>query len=398
MVKRVAKQRNNGAASSRKRTSWIVLALVALAGGAAYWTYTRPDPVAVAVRPVSRGLVERTVANTRAGTVKACRRAKLSPSIGGQMANLPVTKADPVKGGDRLLELWNKDLAAQVLLAEREVTATRAKAQSVCSRVEAAANNADRLATLLKSNVGTRERAENAEAEAVSLKAECESVRREVLVRDAQLAAASAALERTRLLAPFNGVIGEINGERYEYVTPSPLGVPTPPVIDIIETGCFYVIAPIDEVDVAAIHVGMPARITTDAHGSRIFQGRVRRVADYVLDVEKQARTVDVEVGFIDPADYAILLAGYSADIEVVIERRSDVVRVPTEAVMTDGTVYAFLSGQARIERRPIRSGLANWDYTEVTEGLKPDEQVVVNIDTPGLKDGAPANVIEATP
>ena len=146
MVKRVAKQRNNGAASSRKRTSWIVLALVALAGGAAYWTYTRPDPVAVAVRPVSRGLVERTVANTRAGTVKACRRAKLSPSIGGQIANLPVKKGDRVKEGDLLLELWNKDLAAQVLLAEREVTATRAKAQSVCSRVEAAVNNADRLA------------------------------------------------------------------------------------------------------------------------------------------------------------------------------------------------------------------------------------------------------------
>jgi len=398
METHVAKHPTSAAAFSRKRTSWIGITLIALAGGAAIWTFTRPDPVAVVVRPVSRGIVERSVSNTRAGTVKACRRAKLSPSIGGQIANLPVKEGDRVKEGDLLLELWNEDLAAQVLLAEREVTATRARAQSVCSRVEAAVNNADRLTTLLKSNVGTRERAENATAEALSLKAECESVRRDVLVRDAQLTAARAALERTRLLAPFNGVIGEINGERYEYVTPSPLGVPTPPVIDIIEYGCFYVIAPIDEVDVAGIQVGMSARITTDAHGSRIFQGRVRRVADYVLDIEKQARTVDVEVNFIHPEDYAVLLAGYSADIEVVVDRRSDVVRVPSEAVMTDGSVFVFLPQRARIERRSIRSGLANWDYTEVTEGLKPDEQVVVNIDAPNLRDGAPAKLIEAAP
>ena len=398
MVKRLDRPRNDTATRSRQRTPWIILVLLVLAGGALLWRHTRPDPVEVVVRAVSRGRVERTVANTRAGTVKACRRAKLSPGIGGQIARLPVREGDQVKEGALLLELWNDDLAAQVLLAEREVRASRARAQAVCSRVNAAVRNADRLAALLSSSVGTQERAENAAAEAASLKAECESVRREVLVREARLTAARAALERTRLRAPFDGVIGEINGERYEYVTPSPLGVPTPPVIDIIASGCFYVIAPIDEVDVADIRVGMPVRITTDAHGSRVFEGRVRRVADYVLDVEKQARTVDVEVGFSDPADFAALLAGYSADIEVIIDSRDDVVRVPTEAVMTDGSVYVFLTGPDRIERRPIRSGLANWDFTEVVDGLPPEARVVVNVDAQGLADGAPATVIEASP
>jgi HlyD family secretion protein len=219
-----------------------------------------------------------------------------------------------------------------------------------------------------------------------------------VQVREAQLAVARANLQRTRLLAPFDGVIGEINGERYEYVTPSPLGVPTPPVVDIIESGCFYVIAPIDEVDVAGIRVGMPARITMDAYGSRIFQGKVRRVSDYVLDLEKQARTVDVEVGFIHPEEFSLLLAGYSADIEVILDGRSDVVRVPTEAVTADQHVYVFNPGQGKIERRQIRSGLSNWDHTEVIDGLKPEEQVVVNIDAPDLKDGAPAVQIEDAP
>ena len=53
------------------------------------------DPVAVAGGRKRRGTVEKTVANTRAGTVKACRRAKLSPSAGGQIANLPVRRVMP---------------------------------------------------------------------------------------------------------------------------------------------------------------------------------------------------------------------------------------------------------------------------------------------------------------
>ena len=398
MVNAMVTDRKPVGASSHGRFKWVLLLLLVSAVVGAFWHYTRPDPLPVAVKPVTRGLVERTVANTRAGTVKACRRAKLSPSIGGQIALLPVKKGDRVKEGDLLLELWNNDLAAQVMLAEREVTATRARAQSACSRAVVAAKNADRLSTLLKSNVGTQERTENAVAEADALSAECDGARSEVQVREAQLAVARASFQRTRLLAPFNGVIGEINGERYEYVTPSPLGVPTPPVVDIIETGCFYVIAPMDEVDVAAIRVGMPARITMDAYGSRIFQGNVRRVSDYVLDVEKQARTVDVEVSFTHAEDFSHLLAGYSADIEVILEVRPDVVRVPTEAVLADQHVFVFKPAEGLIERRRIHSGLANWDQTEVIDGLKPQEIVVVNIDAPNLKDGAPAVQIEEAP
>lgn len=398
MVNAVVMDRKKGKSSFLKISKWMLLLLIVSAALWAFWHYTRPKPLPVAFKPVTRGVVERTVANTRAGTVKACRRAKLSPSIGGQIALLPVKKGDRVKEGALLLELWNNDLSAQVTLAQREVTASRSRAQSFCSRASVAAKNADRLNTLLKSNVGTQERTENAVAEADALRAECEGALSDVQVREAQLAVARASFQRTRLLAPFDGVIGEINGERFEYVTPSPLGVATPPVIDIIQSGCFYVIAPIDEVDVADIRVGMPARVTMDAHGSRIFPGRVRRVSDYVLDLEKQARTVDVEVGFTDPEEFSLLLAGYSADIEVILDVRPDVVRVPTEAIMADQHVYVYIPALGRIEQRKIHSGLSNWDFTEVIDGLEPEEKVVVNIDAPDLKDGAAVALIEETP
>ena len=118
----------------RFRFRWIlaILVLTALAGAAYY--ALRPKPVAVSVRQVERGTVERTVTNTRAGTVKACRRAKLSPSLGGQIARLPIREGDSVKAGQLLLELWNEDLSAEVGLAERQVAAARARVRSVCAK------------------------------------------------------------------------------------------------------------------------------------------------------------------------------------------------------------------------------------------------------------------------
>jgi HlyD family secretion protein len=379
------------AAKGRRWYKWMVgLFVLAALGGAARY-FTRPDPIEVAVQAVARGTVERTVANTRAGTVKACRRAKLSPSIGGQIAQLPIRKGDTVKTGQLMLELWNKDLGAQVGLAEQEVAAAQAQVRSVCAKSEVARRNADRLVRLRLSDAATAERADNAMAEAAALQAECEAADFQVAVRRAQLATARANLERTRLLAPFDGIIGEINGELYEYVTPSPLGVPTPPVVDIIGSNCFYVTAPIDEVDVAGVKLNMPVRITLDAFVDRRFAGRVRRIADYVLDVEKQARTVDVEVAFDTPDDFKQLLAGYSADIEIILETRADVVMVPTEAVVKGQSVYVFSESAGRVQLRTVKTGLSNWDHTEVMEGLAPGDLVVVNADKPGLNNGVPA-------
>jgi len=383
---------------SRRLIRWSLVLILAAVAAAGIWWATRPEPLEVAVKPVTRGMVERTVANTRAGTVKACRRAKLSPSIGGQIAELPIHEGDAVKEGQLLLEIWNQDLKAQVALAEQQAAAARSRARSVCLRAAVARRNADRLTKLRKQDIVPEERLDNAASEAAALQAECSGARNEIQVREAQMAVARANLERTRLLAPFDGVIAEINGERFEFVTPSPLGVATPPVVDIIENDCFYVTAPIDEVDAAAIRVDMPARISMDAFRDRHFAGRVRRIADYVLDIEKQARTVDVEVDFDAPPAGETLLAGYSADIEVILDVRRDVVRVPTEAVMDGKRVFVFRPDAGRIAAREIRIGLSNWDWSEVLDGLSPDELVVVNVDNPDLADGAPAVRIQEAP
>jgi HlyD family secretion protein len=151
-------------------------------------------------------------------------------------------------------------------------------------------------------------------------------------------------------------------------------------------------------VDAPEIAPGMTARITMDAFGDRHFQGRVRRIAPYVLDREKQARTVDVEVVFTNPEDIRRLLAGYSADVEIILDVKKDTLRLPTEAVLDGKRVFVFLREEGVIRARALRRGLSNWNYTEVLSGLKEGEQVVVNVDQAGLEDGAHAVVAEGEP
>ena len=382
----------------RRAVRWLIVLIIIAAIGLWVWRATRPKPVRVVVKEVTRGAVAQTVANTRAGTIKACRRAKLSPSTGGQIANLPIKEGDSVKEGQLLLELWNDDLKAQAMLAEREVTAARSRARAACLKADAARRSADRLVTLRKKDVVPEDRTENAVAEATALEAECQARNTEIRVLEAKVAVAQANIRRTRLMAPFDGVIAAINGELFEFVTPSPIGIATPPAVDIIDNDCFYVTAPIDEVDAAAIKVAMTANVTMDAFKEKRFEGRVRRIADYVLDIEKQARTVDVEVAFVHPGDLQRLLAGYSADIEVIIDLRNDVVRVPTESVVEGQRVFVFQADQGRLTERRIKTGLTNWDWTEVIEGLSPGVQVVVNVDAEGVGDGAGAELIEEAP
>ncbi len=353
-------------------------------------------PVAVIIASVEVGDVQRTVTNTRAGTLKACRRAGLSPAIGGQIAHLPVKEGDVVKKGQVLLEMWNDDLNAQLTLSKSEILASQARVKEACVIADVARREANRLTALRKKGLSSDDASERAVGDAKARQAACQAAKSAAEVSKARLAVAQAALDRTLLKAPFDGTVAEVTGELGEFVTPSPVGVPTPAAVDIIDNSCLFVLAPIDEVDAPEIKPAMPARISFDAYKKKFFSGKVRRIAPYVLDREKQARTVDIEVDFIQDDDKIHMLPGYSADVEIILDSHSDVLRIPTEALLEGQKVFVLEQDKKTIEERQVSTGLSNWKYTEILEGLKAKEQIVTSIDRDGVSDGARVKV-EAT-
>ena len=367
--------------------NFYIFLLVVFGGITAFWLLSRPQPILVTLVSVERGSVTATVVNTRAGTVDACRRAELSPALGGQISRLPVSDGDYVEEGQLLLELWNADLKAERTRAERDAIASRSRAREVCVIADVAQREANRLTQIEAQGLASVEAAEKAVGDAESRAAACAAARDVTTVSEAQIAIAEAALERTRLTAPFSGVIAKINGELGEFVTPSPVGIPMPPTVDLIDATCLYISAPIDEVDAPLVKEGLPATISLDAFPDRKFAGHVRRVAPYVLDLEKQARTVEIEAE-INDTNNDDLLPGYSADVEVLLASREDVLRIPTSVITEGNKVFIFQKETGQLTLREVETGLSNWEFTEVTAGLREGEQVVSSTDREGIGDG----------
>lgn len=376
---------------STMRTWVLRLGLVVLAAAAIVAlraTAFAPAPVSVRTAPVERGLVEQSVTNSRAGTVRARRRAKLSPENSGKVVELPHAEGRTVRKGDLLLRIDDALYRDRLAVARGDVSAARASRDQACLGSQYAARDAARTERLADDGVVSAGLLDQSGSTARTADAACRAAEAAVARAEAAQALAATDLSKTILRAPFAGVLAEVSIQLGEFTTPSLPVLPVPAVIDLIDPSSIYVSAPMDEVDAARLHAGQSARVTVDSHPGRSFPARVLRVAPYVLDLETQNRTVEIELELEDAALARTLLPGTSADAEVILERREGALRVPSASVI-EGQVLVLADG-ALVERA-VQPGLRNWNFTEIAAGLAQGERVVVAFDRPEIKAGARA-------
>ncbi len=374
---------------------WLRYLLVLIAVALVAWfvraRYFGEAPVPVRTAIVARGPVEETVTNSKAGTVEARRRAKLSPGTSGIVAAVEIERGQKVSAGQPLVLLDDGAQRAQHALAQRALGVAEASSRKSCIAAERAEQELKRNQELGTKGIVS---ADSIDA-LISLRnlalADCAVAAAEVERARAAVDVAQAELDKTILRAPFDGIVAEVPVQLGEWATPSVPLVVAPDVVDVIDPTSIYVAAPMDEVDSARLAVGLPARVTLDAFPGRSFPGRVVRIAPYVLDVESQNRTVEIEVEFDDVAFGARLLPGTSADVEVILQVHEDSLRVPTGALLEGGRVLV-IEGDRLVERA-LTTGLRNWDWTEVTAGIEAGTAVVTNLDQAGVRAGAAATV-----
>ena len=377
-----------------RRVAFVLLVLAA-AAALRYFVF-RTDPFPVTVTRIASGRVEQTVTNSKAGTVQTRQRASLSPEMGGLVVELPARKGARVAAGDVVLRLSDADYRAQVALQERSIDAARAAAREACLTADQARRDDARYDALAREGVVSAELGEQARSRRDAAAAACAAARARVLQAESALALARAQLAKTVLRAPFPGVVAELKTELGEWITPAPPGVPIPPVIELIAPEEIYVSAPLDEVDVGKVRLGQPARITMDAFPGQGFPARVVRVAPYVLDIQEQNRTFEIEAEFDDPAFARSLVPGASADVEVILAAKDGVLRVPTSALM-EGNRVLVVEGDRLVEKT-VTTGLRNWEFVEVTGGLSAGELVTVSLDRIEVKAGARVRIAGEAP
>ncbi len=358
-------------------------------------TVLAPAAVPVTVFRVAAGRVEESVTNSKAGTVKSRRRATLSPEVGGRVAQLPARKGARVKTGDVLMRIADADFRAQVQVEESAVETARSARTEACRQAELAERDLARNRRLASENIVSAELLDQLQSRRDVAVASCQTAGSRIRQAEAGLAVARANLEKTVLRAPFDGIVADLTTELGEWITPSPPGLPIPPVIVLYDDGATYISAPMDEVDVARVRLGQPVRVTLDAYSGRSFSGKVTRVAPYVLDVQEQNRTFEIEAELDDGGFARTLLPGTSADVEVILNARDRVLRIPSYALLEGNRVLVVQDG--RLAARAVKTNLKNWQFAEITDGLAAGEAVAVSLDRAEVKEGARVSIAGET-
>jgi len=315
----------------------------------------------------------------------------MSPGIAGLVTAIPAKKGSQVKRGDVLLQLDDREYRAQEELAQSKLEAARASAQQAQVESDQAERDWKRTQLLAQSQVVSETLMDHDHTRALATKAASAAAQARIHESEASLEAAQAILAKTTMKAPFDGVVLDVSTEVGEWISPSPPGVYIPAVVDIIDPSSLYLSAPIDEADVARIKVGLPVRITLDAFRGKSFAGTLTYVSSFVETRQEQNRTLEIEAEFTDSSLPANLLPGLSADLEVILQARDNVLRIPTYALMEGDRVMVIKDD--RLVERPVMTGLHNWKYTEITSGLTEGERVVVSLDRPEVVSGARAIV-----
>ena len=369
----------------------IVVVIVALR-----LTVWRPGAVPVEVFAVETGRVESTVVNSRAGTVESRLRAEMSPGIAGLVSAIPVEKGESVRRGQVLLQIDDAEHRANARLADRSLEAARATAREAILDADQAERDLQRAQGLAARDLASDQNLEDAQTRALITRTECTAAEARAAQAEAALELARATLDKTTMRAPFDGVVLDVTTEVGEWISPSPPGVMIPAVIDVIAPDSLYVSAPIDESDVARLRLGQPCRITLDAYRDRAFTGQVSYIASFVETTQQQNRTLEVETDFLESDLPANLLPGLSADVEVILDAHEDVLRVPSFALL-EGDVVLVVNDDHLVSRE-VTTGLRNWEFVEVLDGLAEGDLVVTSLDRPEVEAGARVEVVAGGP
>jgi HlyD family secretion protein len=294
---------------------------------------------------------------------------------------MPHREAQRVRKGELLVQLDTSTPQKSLELARREREVQTANVLSARSAFELARLEHERALTLREQNVISQ-------GEMDRIQARFEEARAGLAAADAAAARAGASvrlaeddLAHMRVTAPYDGVIAQRLVEVGESV------IPGQPVIEIVAPDSLYVSARIDEVDIGRVRSGLPARVTLDPYRGETWSGRVSRVFPVVDDRLEQNRTLTVEVDIDLAPGRPQPLPGTSADIVIVLDRREDVLRVPTFAVIEGRRVLIIENGKA--VARDVGVGLRNWEWIEIVSGLDAGTAVITSLDRQGVKAGA---------
>jgi len=329
-------------------------------------------PIQVRTFKVSRVTFSDTLPIT--GTVRGQSEVSLRFEINGVVRAVNFREGELVEAGEMVAILDDRDAELRLEHSQTKLAVAEAQARLAAKRLEVH----ERLFQL---GAIIQPKLDEARIELEQAKAQVDTALKEVDL-------AQAEWLKTSLRAPMGGVIGTLEVEPGEYVTPQAT------VCLLADVATVFVELGVIERDIEKIKLGQSATITVDAFPGSKFQGPIEQMTPII---EGKSRTLTAKVKV--PNQTGALLPGMFARAEITVFEKEDALIVPTTALQDldgDGvfeSVFTVMEDQVA-HVRPIRIGYLTTDYAEITEGLVEEEQVVVEA-RGSLKEGTQVVLLE---
>lgn len=392
------------AATKRRPSRAIGLALAGAAAIAAAVGYVRLRPQEVAVTRVVRGKAMDAIYAT--GTVEAEERVFVRAKAGGSVAELLVKEGARVRRGDRLARIDNPtatfDLkrgeadrgaaSAMAAVDSPQIGARRAQADAIQADLTIARQELSRAEQLAASGSiasaeedRARSRVAQIEASFAANEAQLRALRIDLSAnaarQSAQVMSLASRVADTEVRSPIDGVVLSRAIALGEVVTVNQ------PLFKIGDTTSLVLEVSVDEADVARVHDGLeegtePSEVAVSLYA---FPGRALRgsVFEVMPDANRERKAFLTKVRLKDPPRG--MRSGMSAEVNIIASRRDDVLLVPTQAE-ADGFVWIVDGGRAA--RRAVTTGTRDLLRVEIVSGVAEGEMVAVEA-PPGLREGA---------
>ncbi len=411
----------------KSKTRKIFLAgLVLAVVGLSYWAYANffirhnviPDDKLV---KIARGNLARSVVAT--GKIQPLAKIEVKSKASGIIKFIYADEGDTVRAGQVLVELDKELIEAQLREAEASLLAIKAGLQgTVAQRATSTAElgqlkieletmqRQEKLArreydrrrelhkqallstsemdsmenTLIEAQQKVKALQSQIEVKELSI----EAIGKSILKAEAEVAQAEAALERNRenlryttIRAPIDGLVLSREVEVGDAVSSILLlGSNATLIMNLADITEVFVEGRVDENDIGKVQEGQPARISVDTYRDRKFEGKVIKISP--LGVEKD-NVIGFKVKVSILNDTRLLRVNMSANAEIVLEEKTNILRVPEAAIVYDknkNTSVDLPDASAERGRRQVavKLGISNGTYTELLEGLKEGDTVVL--------------------
>ncbi len=344
----------------------VTVALLALAVGGLYvyrhhdgaasdtQSFRMPPPV-VEVTPVVLGNVSRTV--EAVGTLRANESVTIRPEIAGRVVAVGFGEGEKVRKGATLITLDDSVYRAEVA----EQAANRKLSELAYERAK----------LLVEKKAASIEVKDRAEAQ--------------LAADDAALELARATLDKTRIRAPFDGIIGLRNVSVGEFVDVGQV------LVNLVDIDLLKVDFRVGEVYLPDVTSGQDIAVQVDAFPQQAFAGSVYAIEPQV-DVNGRAVVIRARL----PNDENKLRPGLFCRVSLIIDRNANAVLVPESAIVPLGDqhfVYRVVDGHAALTE--VQIGKRKDTRVEIRHGLSADD-VVVSAGQLKLRDGVAVHAVES--